>query len=205
MNYGMWYCRAQLYSHIHNPYASVDELAASGIVLQNSSFLSLSFISNFLRAEWRFGPLDIWTHYILSLSFSQLLRMTANTNTHRLTDASPQDLWAIFRPFLFSTPINEILFHRFVPTRLPLLFLHKWRSKQLILVHILSALLGCCSLCMCVRLINVLSLCLTGLVPFLIHPISPCAWLDCYSYLLPNCSCENRKKMTFALISSPYP
>ncbi len=58
MNYGMWYCRAQLYSHIHNPYASVDELAASGIVLQNSSFLSLSFISNFLRAEWRFGP---WT------------------------------------------------------------------------------------------------------------------------------------------------
>lgn len=114
MKYSMWHCRAQLCFHIHKPYASVDcQLAASGIVLQNSlsppPAFSLSFISSFLWAEWRFGPLDIWTHYTLSLSFSQLLRMTANTTTHRLTDASPQELWAIFRPFLFSTPFNEIL------------------------------------------------------------------------------------------------
>lgn len=75
MKYSMWHCRAQLCFHIHKPYASVDcQLAASGIVLQNSlsppPAFSLSFISSFLQAEWRFDPLDIWTHYTLSLSFS---------------------------------------------------------------------------------------------------------------------------------------
>lgn len=79
------------------------------LTLATSSFLSLFHI------QFPLGRMKIWPPghlnplYFVTL-FLSLLRMTANTTTHRLMDASPQELWVIFRPFLFSTPINEILF-----------------------------------------------------------------------------------------------
>lgn len=78
------------------------------LTLATSSFLSL------FHLQFPPGRMKIWPPghlnplYFITL-FLLLLRMTANTTTHRLTDASPQEFWAIFRPFLFSTPFNEIL------------------------------------------------------------------------------------------------